>query len=180
MAGHRSVETILLRADSPRRLFNSFDPSPFRERDLDPRVETYILDWAREARRDDLIAITIQLPATLEQKGVEAMIREGVRYNFTERTARAGRDMRELFREGWRALMVGVPVLAISLIVSQFLAASAIQASPARIASESFLILGWVANWRPLEIFLYGWWPILRRRSLYRRLADAHVTVEWD
>lgn len=40
---------------------------------------------------------------------------------------------------------------------------------------ESFLMLGWVANWRPLEIFLDDWWPIARRRDLYRRFSAAVV-----
>jgi len=44
-----------------------------------------------------------------------------------------------------------------------------------KIVEESFLILGWVANWRPLEIFLYDWWPLARRRDLYRRLSAAKV-----
>ena len=44
-----------------------------------------------------------------------------------------------------------------------------------RLAEESLLILGWVANWRPLEIFLYDWWPLTRRRDLYRRLSKAIV-----
>jgi len=44
-----------------------------------------------------------------------------------------------------------------------------------RIVEESFLILGWVANWRPLEIFLYDWWPIAHRRDLYRRLSAAAI-----
>jgi len=47
----------------------------------------------------------------------------------------------------------------------------------ARLVEESSLILGWVANWRPLEIFLYDWWPIWRRLRLYRRLAEAEVTI---
>ncbi|MDK1491239.1 hypothetical protein QN219_14370 [Sinorhizobium sp. 7-81] len=34
-----------------------------------------------------------------------------------------------------------------------------------------------VVNWRTLEIFLYGWWPIVRRHRLYRRLAAATVNV---
>ena len=42
---------------------------------------------------------------------------------------------------------------------------------------ESFLILGWVANWRPLEIFLYDWWPLARRRDLYSRLSVATVEL---
>ena len=43
------------------------------------------------------------------------------------------------------------------------------------LVEQSFLILGWVANWRPLEIFLYDWWPIARRRDLYRRLSAAAI-----
>ena len=39
------------------------------------------------------------------------------------------------------------------------------------------VIFGWVANWRPIEIFLYEWWPIVRRRNLYRRLAAAEVNL---
>ena len=49
--------------------------------------------------------------------------------------------------------------------------------SAARILSEGLIIIGWVANWRPLEIFLYGWWPLARRRKLYQRLADMPIDV---
>jgi len=43
---------------------------------------------------------------------------------------------------------------------------------------QSLPILGWVANWRPLEIFLYDWWPLARRRDLYRRLAAATLETK--
>jgi hypothetical protein len=34
-----------------------------------------------------------------------------------------------------------------------------------------------VALWRPLEIFLYDWWPILARARLYDRLGAMIVSV---
>ena len=46
-----------------------------------------------------------------------------------------------------------------------------------RFDNEGLIILGWVANWRPVKIFLYDWWPIARRRRLYRRLAVATIRV---
>jgi hypothetical protein len=49
-----------------------------------------------------------------------------------------------------------------------------------QIVQEGLIIVGWVANWRPIEIFLYDWWPIVRRRRLYRRLASATVEVRRD
>ena len=39
------------------------------------------------------------------------------------------------------------------------------RALPTQVVEESLLIFGWVANWRPIEIFLYEWWPVVRRRN---------------
>ena len=47
----------------------------------------------------------------------------------------------------------------------------------ARVLEESLIIVGWVANWRPIEIYLYDWWPIRRRIQLFRRIAAAPVKV---
>jgi hypothetical protein len=47
----------------------------------------------------------------------------------------------------------------------------------ASVLQESLVILGWVANWKPLETFLYDWWPLARRRNLYRCLAAATVEI---
>ena len=51
------------------------------------------------------------------------------------------------------------------------------QQEMARALEESFIIVGWVANWKPMETFLYDWWPLKRRRDLYRRLAAASVKI---
>ena len=39
-------------------------------------------------------------------------------------------------------------------------------------------IVGWVAMWRPLEIFLYDWWPVRNDRLLMDRLARMKVQLE--
>jgi len=43
--------------------------------------------------------------------------------------------------------------------------------------AESLTIAGWVAMWRSMEICLYDWWPIRRRRRLYGRLSRMPVDV---
>ena len=39
------------------------------------------------------------------------------------------------------------------------------------------IVSRWVVIWRPIEIFLYDWIPLVRRRKLYRRLAASKVTA---
>ncbi|MFY9754445.1 MAG: hypothetical protein WAK37_00730, partial [Pseudolabrys sp.] len=54
--------------------------------------------------------------------------------------------------------------------------AAAQSAQPVRM-QESVVIVGWVVIWRPIEIFLYDWIPLVRRCKLYRRLAASKVNA---
>ena len=40
---------------------------------------------------------------------------------------------------------------------------------------DSLVIGAWVALWRPLEIFLYDWWPIRAEARLFDRLGEMDV-----
>jgi hypothetical protein len=73
--------------------------------------------------------------------------------------------------------VIGVAVLAVCLLAWQAIAGELGNTELARFVEESLIIVGWVANWRPIEIFLYEWWPLARRRNLYRRLAEARVDL---
>jgi hypothetical protein len=50
--------------------------------------------------------------------------------------------------------------------------------SASDIFGEGMLIIGWVAMWRPLEIFLYEWVPIRRRCRILSKLAEMPVIVQ--
>ena len=46
-----------------------------------------------------------------------------------------------------------------------------------RVGRVSLVIAGWVALWRPLEIFLYDWWPIRAEARLHDRLSEMDVRL---
>jgi hypothetical protein len=50
--------------------------------------------------------------------------------------------------------------------------------SVGEIARENLTIGGWVSMWRPLEIFLYDWWPIRSEARLSDRLAAMPVRID--
>ena len=71
---------------------------------------------------------------------------------------------------------IGVAVLGGCLFVAWRLSESA--GGPfGRVLQERFVIIGWVVIWRPAEMVVYDWLPMLRHRTLYRRLAAAKVVV---
>ena len=159
------------------QLFSSLDPSPFHDRDLDDEAEEFIVDWARELPRDRPIRIIVHLPAGEATIAEETDLAGAMKHYFAGRVVKFERDIRELFRIGRRHLGVGVLVLVSCLAASQLIASIVTIEPFASIISESLIIVGWVANWKPIEIFLYEWWPIRRKISLYERLRDAEVVV---
>ena len=73
-------------------------------------------------------------------------------------------------------LGVGLTVLVLFLTLAQL--ATSLAAGPVReIVREGLIITGSVAMWRPLEIFLYEWWPIRADARLHDRLSRMTVRV---
>ena len=94
---------------------------------------------------------------------------------FAYRADMIGRDLSDLFRVGRRSLAIGIAVLLFCIGLRELFLASFGQVGIYVVVNEGLVILGWVANWKPLEIFLYDWWPVAGHRNLYRRLARAKV-----
>ena len=96
---------------------------------------------------------------------------------FANKSRSEGKAIRELFRFGRSAATIGLAILSACLVVSLRLGLGATGTALSHVAQESLLIFGWVAIWRPAEIFLYEWIPMVRQRALYQRLSHADVDV---
>ena len=168
------IALIELNVTTPEQLFNSLDPFPFRERDLDKSAEEFIVGWARELPASP-IHIRVHMPQENAGTWRAGQMEEAFRRYFAYRADIVGRDLSELFRTGRRSLAIGLAVLLISVATSEIFRASFGHEGMFAVLDEGLIILGWVANWRPLEIFLYDWWPIVGTRRLYRRLSAATV-----
>ena len=168
---------IAIRVRTITQLFNSLDPSPFRERDLDSHTEEFVVDWVRELPRGAPFTIVVELPPEEAAMPDAAKIGEAFANYFAHRAENEAHDLRELFRVGWRSLLIGLFVLIVCLVGSQVATKMLGNVVVARILEESLIFFGWVANWRPIEIYLYEWWPIRRRIMLFRRISAAPVEV---
>lgn len=172
-----AVSVIEISVQEAAQLFESLDPYPFRDKDLDREAEAYIVDWARELPRDNALRIIIHMPQDQLQSHPAGETAGAMARFFSHRGDAVSSELRELFRRGRMSLAIGVSVLFACVIAAQF-ADLVITSMPlGRIVQESLVIMGWVANWRPLEIFLYDWWPVVRRHNLYRRLAAAQIEL---
>jgi hypothetical protein len=176
-AAEAGTAVLELRIGELRQLFNAMDPAPFRERDLDPNAETYIVEWARETRPGQPLRLVVHLGREAAPAGQEPMLRDAVDGYFRQRAESTWRELRQLFRVGRISLVIGIAFLAGAIVIGEFVAGLVDKASYGGIIKESFVIGGWVALWRPLEIFLYDWWPIRAQARLFERLGEMDVRV---
>ena len=162
-----------------KQLFNSIDPSPFRNKDLDSEAEEFIVGWAKDLPRDAILALVVDLDRQAGLPDEAAVLRDAIHEFFRQRAAAYRRRLRELFRRGRTSLFIGLTVLAAAIAAGDFLATLLKTSRIGEILRESLTIGGWVSMWRPLEVFLYDWWPIRNEARLSDRLAAMPVRIRY-
>lgn len=181
LAGHYTREgdryLIEVRLADVRSLFNSLDPAPFIEKDLDADAEDYIVDTVQDFPSDTPLKLVIYLPADKLQSDTAATIQEAIGNYFDYRAQHTAMKLRFMLLQGRTSLIIGLLFLFGCLAARQLLGA-VVEAGLARqIIDEGLLICGWVAMWRPIQIYLYDWWPIRRMRRCYEKIRTMPVEL---
>jgi hypothetical protein len=169
-----------LRLRDLSQLFDSLDPSPFLEKDLDPKAEEYILDSVAELPPQASYSLLIHLDRAASHPDPDHDVGKAIREHFARQSKRLRRKLRRLIRRGLLSLAIGVAFLAAAFAVTQGIRRLLGETGALRLLEQGLLIVGWVAMWRPLEIFLYDWWPILGEQRLFDRLSRIDVRVVED
>ncbi|MDB6168694.1 MAG: hypothetical protein JWM88_1558 [Verrucomicrobia bacterium] len=166
---------ISVKLNDLNQLFNSMDPSPFLDRDLDDDAAEFIVSSAWELHGGHSLELVIHL-GTAPDAQRAADTESAVQHFFAARAELKRRDFRLLLRHAHTALAIGLLFMAGCLFLSG-LATKLPLPSLAPILREGLIIVGWVAMWRPLEMYLYDWWPVREQWRHLQRLARMQVRV---
>jgi hypothetical protein len=172
-------ELIQVHVTDLKQLFNPIDPSPPAEKDLAAQPEEFIVAWARAAKRDARLGLQVDVDVSVSRDEAST-VGGAVREFFHQRSLSADRRLSQLFRVGRTSLVIGIAALAIAVTLASLVESGLGDRPIAALLRETLVIGGWVAMWRPLEIFLYDWWPIRAERRLYDRLSAMPVNVTFS
>jgi hypothetical protein len=170
-------ETLDVHVAELKQLFNAMDAAPFQERDLDPRAEEFIVEWARELRTEGPLGLVVHLGREAAAPEQAATLQDAVREFFKDRAIATQRRLRQLLRRGRISLVIGVAFVAAAVVIGDLIASLFTRQHLAVVLQESLAIGGWVAMWGPLDILLYEWWPVRAEVRLYDRLSAMAVEV---
>lgn len=172
------IARVELKISNVIQLFNTLDPSPFYEKELDPDAEEYIYASFEEIPFDQKARITVYLPLPLISHEVTENIRMAVANHFLYLGSLAGHAFSVQWRRERLNLAIGIVFLFFCLTISQHASDIFDQGSLAGLIAESLIIIGWVALWKPVQFFLYDLWPIRKRRRLCEKIAASDLEVK--
>ena len=167
---------IELNVKDMTQLFNSMDPSPFHEKDLDHDAEEFIISWAQEFHRREPLELVVHLEKFPTEHEPQQLIQQAVHHYFAYRAKLNQLEFRQLMKQGRTSLLIGLPFLFVCLLASEFLTVVG-KSTLLNLAVQSLAIAGWVAMWRPLQIYLYDWWPLRQRGRILEKLSRMKVEV---
>lgn len=170
------VHQIELRLAELPELFNSMDPTPFHHRNLDTDAEDFLESWALDFPQNSHFKIIIHIDK-MPLEDPSALVAEAIHNHFADKAERSSHNLRQHLLEGRVSLLIGLIFLGTCLLIADVLDAGYASNTFLKLLKESLLIGGWVAMWRPMQTFLYGWWPIVRKRNVYRNLSKSIVHV---
>jgi hypothetical protein len=170
------TELIEVNLTELNQLFNSLDPSPFHERDLDHDAEEFIVSWAQEhSRKHDLKLVVHLAKHPVDVADAQKLVADSIAHYFEYRAEMTLREFKRLMREGRVSFLIGLLFLGTCQLTATLITPA--DGNWQSVAREGLTIIGWVAMWKPLEIYLYRWWPLLSLRKLYQRLSRMPVEL---
>jgi hypothetical protein len=171
---HKTVELIEIKIRKINQLFNSFDPSPFLEKDLDQDAFEYIVSAVGEHHLKVKQKIVIYMPKFEKRKVSEAEITKAIHHYFEYKKILAERSIKLKLQEGQVSLIIGIVFLGSCLILRELITSSYDNLFM-NILGEGLIIGGWVAMWKPISNILYDWWPLRKEKNIFEKISKMEV-----
>ena len=114
--------TIEVNLEELEQFFNTMDPSPFHEKDLDHDLEEFIVSWVKEYPLHEPLRLVVYLQKPAPGTDAQSVIERAVHNYFAYKTELNHREFKLLLREGRTSLLIGLVFLTLCLSGGQMLA----------------------------------------------------------
>jgi hypothetical protein len=158
------------------QIFNSLDPLPFIERELDRNAQNYIVESLQELPLNSKVKVVLHLPNPIDLDASK-LVAEAIHNYFNYCRDGKVKELRQLLQTGRIYLAIALLFLAICITIDSLIS-SLFNGTIVKILHEGLFIVGWVAMWRPIEIFLYDWVPVYQLQRIFRKLSKVPIEIK--
>lgn len=167
-----SKQVIEIQTSVVDALFHRFDPSPLPSRCVSEETDNYVVARVRDMPADWPVSLHIILPPS--EAACCNDVQEAFRRHYNAAAARQRRAVRTHFREAGKMLLKGSIFAVILITIAKLIASWSDSILMDKIASGLSLIV-WVSLWRPVDMLIYEWRPLMNQARFLDRLARSDV-----
>lgn len=161
--------------DSYSEIFNGWDPSPIKRRDLDPDFLSFVEAGAHDIDDKFPVEIVLSLPKEIYDETREKATEFGIRNNFEFMLHLT----RKTIKKNRKRIFMYI-FMSIAFLTSSNLARQGIELGFASsLLIEGLFIGGWVFLWEAFSLIFFSGEHTVGRIKTYKRLNDAPLTFTY-
>ena len=158
-------------------IFNEWDPTPFKRREIDPDLRLYLEGSCEEIPRRYPIEICFLVPGKIRDELMEEESRLGLKNYFRFKIYFLKKDLRKIYIQMLNYSFIGF----LFLWVGTRFSGDGQESIWLTILIEGIFIWGWVLLWEAASLFFFRNRELYDRYQIYQRLMNAPVIfVEVD
>jgi len=152
-------------------IFNSWDPAPFKRRELDPDLELYLEESCEEVPFKYPIEVLFTLPLDRRNERMEAETQEGLKNSFKFKRYFIRKKIKKTNTQIFVCILLGFGLLWLGTILSARNESNLFSS----LLADGILIGGWVFLWEAVSLFFFTNRELYHRYRIYKRLQEAPV-----
>ena len=150
--------------------------SPFIKREIEHNIKNYILESLQELPINSNVKVLLHVPHSIDLDD-RKLVADAIHNYFNYCHDGKAKKLRQLLRTGRISLTIALVFLGTCITIDNLIS-SLFGGTIVKILHEGLFIVGWVAMWRPIEIFLYDWVPIYQEQRIFRKLCKVSIEIK--
>lgn len=159
--------------DSYTDIFNEYDPSPFKKRDLNPELLDYLEDCSTDIPLKYPIVIQFNLPKEKHDLMKETKIKDGFKSYYSFLSFSAEKDYKKLIIQNIYNVLISIFLLLAGFTLEVYF--SHIDFLFTTILSNIIVIGGWVFMWQAISMMAFERRSYKEKYLKYKRFTKAPI-----
>jgi len=161
--------------DYYEEIFNDWDASPVRKKDLDPDLVHYLETSSEEIPKRNNLTLHFSLPLAQKDKEKEKKVLAGIRNYYNSTLYFTKKDLSYNFRK-----IAFFITLGFSFILFAYLAQNELNLNLGfDVLIEGVFIGGWVLLWEAFSLFFFSMHELRKKRRMYLRYLDSDIVFDY-
>lgn len=160
--------------DNYKEIFNEWDYSPFKRRDIEPEFRVYLEECASDIPREYSLILRLHLPKEVRDPKTESEAKIGLQNYFGFMIALEKKSMFSIRR---KAAQYGI--LAMFFLTMAYLMEHGQLSLPIKILKEGIFVGGWVFAWEVFSILFFDSREVKKKEKVYNRFLNSGIQFDY-